>query len=129
MKIQFLQLSDSAKVEANRERKYSRLRREPRSHQSTLILLIRFCTNGSDTYQQVMDKLTQIYLPKVDTNRRIGAFRQIKQLDGENFDHFISRLKNASVGCGFTNVKNEMVIQITHHAKSRQLKESRERLR
>jgi hypothetical protein len=78
----------------------------------------------NDTYQQVINKLTQIYLPKEDTNTRIGAFRQIKQLDGENLDHFISRLKNTSIGCGFTNVKNEMVIQITHHAKSRQLKDA-----
>ncbi|CAM1322123.1 Uncharacterised protein r2_g3054 [Pycnogonum litorale] len=79
----------------------------------------------TDSYADVHAKLTDYFMPKVNTDYERYRFRKENQLEGENLDQFSTRLKQMFLHCGFHavhQVSQEIKSQIVQSCSSSSLR-------
>ena len=59
-------------------------------------------------YEAARRALNDHFTPRVNTDFETFTFRQSKQLDGESFEMFHTRLQQAAKNCGFTDKDREI---------------------
>lgn len=77
---------------------------------------------NTDTFKEVVDKLTERFNPKTNNQLHIYNFRAIQQHEGEPFDEFVQRLKDQGEMCNFKDLDDEVASQIIIKCKSQNLK-------
>ena len=66
--------------------------------------------DGSDTFKETVDKITNHLEPKKNTAFNRYSFRSMKQQEGENMKSYVIRLKEASLKCEFDQYSAEEAI-------------------
>ena len=51
----------------------------------------------NDTYEQIIQKLTDSFNPKINVNLHVHQFREISQFDDETFDLFVNRIRDKQI--------------------------------
>ena len=77
---------------------------------------------ATDTYRQVVAKISTHFNPTVNVQLNIFHFRSIAQFDGEPFDEFVKRLKEKGGMCQFVSLETELLNQIIQKCYSRSLR-------
>ncbi|RNA21453.1 Transposon Tf2-9 poly [Brachionus plicatilis] len=72
-----------------------------------------------DKFEDIKKKINDYLNPRKNVFYEIHKFRQAKQECGESIAGYVTRLKNLSTYCGFTNVDNEIISQIIEGSNNR----------
>ena len=79
---------------------------------------------NTDKYDDIIEKLTGIFRPKLHTDLHVHQFREMMQYDDEPFDNFVNRIRDKAKLCEFDNLTDkEMQRQIVKGCKSSRLKQ------
>nr|CAH0108459.1 unnamed protein product [Daphnia galeata] len=73
-------------------------------------------------YEAARRALNDHLTPRVNTDFETFTFRQSKQLDGESFEMFHTRLQQSAKNCGFTDKDREIKAQLTIGCTSTELR-------
>lgn len=73
-------------------------------------------------YEAARRALNDYFAPRVNTDFEMFTFRQSRQLDGESFDAFHTRLQQSAKNCGFTDKDREIKAQLTIGCTSTELR-------
>ena len=73
-------------------------------------------------YEAARRALNDHFTPRVNTDFETFTFRQSKQLDGESFEMFHTRLQQSAKNCGFTDKDREIKAQLTIGCTSTELR-------
>lgn len=76
----------------------------------------------ADTYERAKQKLSDYFLPKINTEFEIFNFRQAKQTADETIDQFYARLLKLSINCDFSDRNKEIKSQIILSSNSSSLR-------
>lgn len=80
--------------------------------------------NHADKFDDVTDKLTAVFRPKLNTDLHVHQFREMLQYDDEPFDNFVNRVRDKAKLCEFDALLDkEMQRQIVKGCKSTRLKQ------
>jgi hypothetical protein len=63
-------------------------------------------------YEAARRALNDHFTPRVNTDFEMFTFRQLRQLEGESFDAFHTRLQQSAKNCGFTDKNREIKTQL-----------------
>ena len=56
------------------------------------------------TFNDCLAALDNYFTPKVNVPLERHVFRQMEQMEGENIDQFVCRLRQKAISCDFANV-------------------------
>lgn len=71
--------------------------------------------DSSDTYQNIVDKIAKHFNPIMSAQLNRYRFREVAQREGEPFDEFVGRVREAAKICNFTTREDdEIADQIIH---------------
>jgi hypothetical protein len=73
-------------------------------------------------YEAARRALNDHFTPRVNTDFEMFTFRQSRQLEGESFDAFHTRLQQSAKNCGFTDKDKEIKAQLTIGCTSTELR-------
>ena len=79
-------------------------------------------TDTGDDYATAVTKLTDYFAPKKNTEYEIYKFRQAKQQPDEGIDAYLTRLRQLSINCDFTEKDKEVKSQIIQGCSSSRLR-------
>ena len=79
-------------------------------------------TDTGDDYATAVTKLTDYFAPKKNTEYEIYKFRQAKQQPDEGIDGYLTRLRQLSINCDFTEKDKEVKSQIIQGCSSSRLR-------
>jgi hypothetical protein len=68
--------------------------------------------NDNDKVEHIVQKLTEHFNPKSNIQLNQFNFRNLHQLEGEDFESFALRVRTAAKSCGFTDENSEVAAQI-----------------
>ena len=71
---------------------------------------------------KAIDALTSYFAPKMNTEYEVYRFRQARQEAEENFNHFLTRLRQLASTCGFADKDREIKTQIIQGCTSNKLR-------
>lgn len=81
-------------------------------------------TNVECLYETAIKKLDDYFMPKYSQIYQRHLFRKIQQKDGENFDIFLSKLRNQAEKCMFSNSEENIIDQILEKCQSNELRKT-----
>ena len=77
----------------------------------------------NDSYQDVVDKISKHFNPTTSAQLNRYRFREVTQREGESFDEFVGRVREAAKLCNFSNREDEEIAdQIVQRCRSTKLK-------
>lgn len=74
------------------------------------------------TYNGTKKVLSDYFKPRKNTQMEVCTFRCCKQKDGQSLDEFVTELRKLSKNCKFNDVDREILSQVIHNCKSKQLR-------
>lgn len=77
---------------------------------------------ASIEYETASNSFTAYFTPKKNTNFEVLKFRDLKQHNSESIDAFHTRLRTQASLCEFTNIENEILMQILQGGASSRLR-------
>ena len=79
-------------------------------------------TGDDKDFKTAMECLNKYFLPKKNLVYEIHKFRQAKQMPNESVDQFTTRLRHLASTCDFTNLSQEIKIQLIEQCSSSRLR-------
>ena len=78
--------------------------------------------DGEKQVDKAIDALTSYFAPRMNTEYEVYKFRQARQEAEEDFNHFLTRLRQLASTCGFADKDREIKTQIIQGCTSNKLR-------